>query len=267
MSNKLIRILTALIILAVIASVTAFGQSNDRLTPLQRRIEQQKQRLGSSEIEERRDALMKLGAMKHPDASRVAITALNDADPMVRVTAAHALTSMPAGEAASLVAPLLKDKLEFVRREGAYALGETRSQTAIQPLVELLTVEKEVAVRAAAVIALGQIADQAAVPALAQVLSGISPNQKSKKREDDFVMHSAAQALGQIRSPAGIGPLTSVLTNETNSIEVRRAAAEALGLIGDPSATPALEAALASNDPYLSAAARAALRRVKLNKK
>ncbi|HEU5235796.1 MAG TPA: hypothetical protein VFU37_01565, partial [Pyrinomonadaceae bacterium] len=70
--------LTALIVLAVFASVTAFGQSNDRLTPLQRRIEQQKQRLSSGEVEERRDALMKLRAMHHPDASRVAITAVND---------------------------------------------------------------------------------------------------------------------------------------------------------------------------------------------
>jgi HEAT repeat protein len=267
MSNGLIRILTALIVLALFACVTAFGQNNDRLTPLQRRIEQQKQRLSSGEVEERRDALMKLGAMQHPDASRAAMTALNDEDPMVRVAAAHALASMPPAEAATVIVPLLQDKLEFVRREAAYSLGETRSRTAVQPLIDLLQTEKQAAVRAAAVIALGQIGDQSAVPALAQALSGFSVNKKSKKREDQFVMRSAARALGQIGSQAGVEPLISALTDEANSIHIRRAAAEALGLIGNPSAIPALEAASESNDPYLSEAARAALRRVKLAKK
>src|SRR5215510_541031 len=267
MSNGLIRIFTALLVLPVLAGVTAFGQSNDRLTPLQRRIEQQKQRLSSGEVEERRDALMKLGAIQHPDASRAAITTLNDPEPTVRVAAAHALTSLPSAEAAALIFPLLKDKLEFVRREAAYALGETRSRTAVQLFNETPATEKEAAVRTAAVVALGQVGDQSAVPALAQVLSGSSANKKSKKREDEFVMRSAAQALGQIGSQAGVQPLIAALTNETNSIDIRRAAAEALGLIGDASATPALEAALASNDPYLSEAARAALRRVRLAKK
>jgi HEAT repeat protein len=52
------------------------------------------------------------------------------------------------------------------------------------------------------------------------------------------------------------------LTDEQMPIDVRRAAAEALGAIGDASASPALKAAIDSNDPYLSQTARAALRRV-----
>lgn len=247
--------------------MAALGQGNERQTPLQRRIEQQKQRLTSGEVEERRDALMKLGSMKQADASRAATSALSDAEPIIRVTAAHAITSLPAAEAATLLLPLLKDKLEFVRREAAYALGETGSRSAVQPLVELLATEKEVAVRAAAVMALGQIRDESAVPALAHVLSGGPANKKSKKREDDFVMRSAAVALGEIRSRAGVEPLLAALTNETNSIDIRRTAAEALGLIGDLSATPALEAALASNDQYLSETARTALRRLRLARK
>lgn len=257
-----ILLLATLAMFSLCASAPVFAQGNDRLTPLQRRIEQQKQRLSSSEVEERRDALMKLSAMKHPDASRAAAAALNDAEPMVRVNAAHALTSMPPADAVALLAPLLKDKLEFVRREVASALGETRNRLAAPPLVELLGLEKEVSVRAAAVMALGQIRDESAVPMLTQMLSGISPNKKSKKPEDVFVMRSAAQSLGQIRSRAGVNALTTTLANETGSIDVRRAAAEALGLIGDPAATQALQAAVASNDPYLSEAAREALRRL-----
>jgi len=248
------------------AGVCASGQESDRRTPLQERIARQKQRLSSGDVEERRDALMKLGAMKHPDASRATIGAVNVPDPIIRVTAAHAVTSLPGPEAVNLLVPQLKDKLEFVRRETAYALGETRSRSAVPPLVELLASEKEASVRAAAVVALGQIRDESAVPALAHTLSGLSANKKSKKREDEFVMRSAAHALGEIRSRAGVESLIAALTSETNSADVRRAAAESLGLIGDPAATPALQAALASNDPYLSGAAREALRRLRLAK-
>src|SRR5437660_4551853 len=115
------------------ASAT-FGQANDRLTPVQQRIEVQRRRLSSSEVEERRDALMKLGAMKHPDASRAALSALNDPEPIVRVTAAHAITSLPAPDAAAALVALLKDKQELVRREAANGLGVTRSRTAVPPL-------------------------------------------------------------------------------------------------------------------------------------
>src|SRR5205823_1701507 len=116
----------------------AYGQSNDRLTPIQQRIEMQRRRLSSSEIEERRDALMKLGAMRHRDASRAALPALNDPEPIVRVAAAHAIEALPAADVAAALLPLLKDKQELVRREAAYAIGATRSRSAAQPLIEML---------------------------------------------------------------------------------------------------------------------------------
>ena len=75
-------------------------------------------------------------------------------------------------------------------------------------------------------------------------------------------MRAAAQSLGEIRSHAGVAGLIATLNNETNAIDVRRAAAQALGLIGDASAMPALKVAIASNDPYLSQTAREALRRM-----
>src|SRR5260370_15425419 len=101
------------------------GQGHDALTPIQRAIERERQRLSSVEIEDRRDALMRLGKMKRPEASRVAANGLTDPAPLVRVTVAHALLSLPADEAARLLIPLLQDKQEFVRRETAYVLGET----------------------------------------------------------------------------------------------------------------------------------------------
>ena len=67
---------------------------------------------------------------------------------------------------------------------------------------------------------------------------------------------------------AGILPgagdiLISALQNTAYAGDVRREAAIALGLIGDSAAVPALRAAFSSEDPYLSEAARAALRRLR----
>lgn len=239
------------------------AQTTNRLTPIQQRIEKQRQRLASSDPEERRDALMKLGAMKHPDASRAALPALNDADPVVRVTAAHSIETLPPADAAAALIPLLTDKQEVVRREAAHALGATRSRTAVQPLIELLNTDKEGAVRAAAATALGRIGDEAAVVPLVNVLSpGGAKKKKSKAGENEFVMREAARSLGQIHSRAGVAALIETLNSDANPIDVRRAAAEALGAIGDATATAALKTAVESPDPYLSQTARASLRRL-----
>ena len=46
--------------------------SADALTQRQLEVEKQRLRLSSADIEERRDALMRLGAMHYPGASRAA---------------------------------------------------------------------------------------------------------------------------------------------------------------------------------------------------
>jgi HEAT repeat protein len=244
------------------------AQNSERLTPMQREIERQRQRLRSDDIEERRDALMRLSNLKRPDAARVAVAGLNDPAPVVRATAAHALMSLPQTEAATLLLPLLADKSEFVRREAAYALGETRSKSAVAPLANILASDKEMSVRGAAAIALGEIGDEAAVQPLARVLAGQPVKKKKAKGEaDDFVKRAAAASLGRIKSRSSVDVLIATLTNEANDNDVRREAATALGLIGDTTATAALQAAFTSSDPYLSEAARAALRRLKLSAK
>src|SRR5213079_672761 len=130
----------------------------------------------------------------------------------------------------------------------------------------LLLVDKETGVRTAAVVALGQIGDEGAVNALSQVMTGNSLAKGKKKRtsENEFVMRAAAHSLGQIRSRSSVPVLMAALEKETNPSDVRREAATALGLIGDASAASALRAALASADPYLSEAAREALRRLRI---
>ncbi len=252
--------------LLLCCSVAAAQESN--LTPSQAEIDKQQRRLNSSDVEERRDGLMRLGSMRLAAASRAALPGLQDAEPIIRATAAKAILSIGNEESAAQLLSLLNDKDEFVRRETAYALGLTRSRSATGPLSERLLSDKEDGVRGAAAIALGQIADEAAVIALVGTLAPelSAPAKKKQKREPNFfVLRAAAVALGQIKSRAGTAALISALSNEKLPSDVRREAARSLGLIGDPSAAPALKAATSAADPFLSELAHAALVKISIN--
>lgn len=235
------------------------------LTPLQFEIQKQRERLSAADVEERRDAVMRLKALRHPDASRAAVSALKDNLAIVRATATSAVLKLPSEEAATSLLPLLDDKDEFVRQEAAYALGHTHSKTAVAPLIERLTSDKKDGVRGAAAVALGQIADEAAVVSLAQILSpqiGLPGSRKSKRQPNELVLRAAAHSLGQIASRAGVPALVAALDDEKAPDDVRREAAFALGQIGDPSARQALQRVLLARDPYLAFAAKKALRRI-----
>jgi HEAT repeat protein len=242
-------------------------QDATKLTPIQLSIEKQRQRLSSAEIEDRREALMQLRALQRPEASRVALSALNDPAPIVRATATAAVLWLPANESVAGLIPLLSDKEEFVRQQTAYALGLTRSRSAVAGLIERLTDKKD-SVRGAAAVALGQIADVSAVTALAAVLNpqaGLAPSkksQKNKREQNPVVLRSAVRSLGQIRDRAGLPALIEVLQDDKAEADLRREAAFALGEIGDASAIPALRDATSAGDPYLAEAAHQALRRI-----
>jgi HEAT repeat protein len=265
-------------ILSVILPMTATGafaaasvmqeQTAARaLTPLQLEIEKQRLRLSSAEIEDRREAVVRLAAMHHPAASRVALSALRDPSPIVRATAAVSVLALPAAESVASLIPLLADKDEFVRQHAAYALGQTRSRTAVAALVERLGDKKD-SVRGAAAVALGQIADAAAVIPLSAVLNpqsglaSVKKGQKSKRERNPFVLRAAAHSLGQIGDRAASPTLIAVLQDEKAEDDVRREAAFALGAIGDSSAIPALREASSARDPHLSQTAHEAIRKI-----
>ncbi|HEY0099985.1 MAG TPA: HEAT repeat domain-containing protein [Pyrinomonadaceae bacterium] len=257
------------------ACANTFPQvTQSTLTPLQREIEKQRARLASGDVEERREAVMRLGSMARADSSRAALPALRDAAVIVRATAARAVLSLPAGEAAAALLPLLSDKDEFVRRETAYALGETRSRAAVVALATALARDKEAGVRGAAAVALGQIGDETAVPVLTEAIgrriarSGFLNRITFRRTEEnEFVRRSAAVSLGQIKSRAAVPALIGALANERAGDDVRREAARALGLIGDPSAIPTLQRALlTARDPYLSEIASEAIRKLEPGK-
>lgn len=250
--------------LAASAFVT-YGQATRNLTPIQIEIEKQQERLSSGSEEDRRDALMRLGAIRRAAASRTALPGLSDASPMIRAVAAKAILSLEPAESAAALLPLLNDKDEFVRREVAYALGATRHRSATTRLSELLLNDKEAGVRGAAAVALGEIGDEAGVIALVGTLAPelSSPAKTKRKRElNDFVLRAAAVALGKIKSRAGTGALIAALSNEKFPADIRREAARSLGLIADPTAIQGLRSVALSEDPFLSQLAYEALRKI-----
>jgi HEAT repeat protein len=254
-------------VLNVNATPRARPQSD--LTPLQREVRVQTARLSSADVEERRDAVTRLGAMGRPEGSRAAAAALADPSAVVRATAARAVLSLGHEEAATLILPLLRDRDEFARREAAYALGLTHSRAAVGALAAAVETDKKPSVRGAAAVALGQIGDATSVPALAGALARRLPASglfgrllRKKVEEDEFVRRAAAVSLGQIASRESVPALVEALSDTRAPSDIRRECARALGIIGDPSAVPALRSALAAQDPYLSRIAFEALKKI-----
>jgi HEAT repeat protein len=252
--------------IAAFFCISLFGQQTDGW--LAGEIKRQQERLTSSSLEERREAVLWLGSLRRPEASRLAMAGLGDAAPIVRATAARAILSLPPEEAVAALTPLLRDKFELPREEAAYALGETRHPNALRPLLETLANDKIAGVRGAAIVSLGLLKDESAVNLLTQVLTRKVKTDgftglllRRKDLENPFLRRAAAQALGLIGSRAAVPVLMATLADLKAGDDVRREAARALGAIGDPAAAPALQAAQKSNDPYLARLAYEALRK------
>lgn len=238
--------------------------------------------------EQKRDALFQIRKLKSEIASRSALPALDDPDPIVRATAAASVAFLPKAETLAALAPMLGDKDAFVRKEAAYALGATASSDAAASLVDLLRREKDLEVKAAATIALGQTGNSSAVEPLLAILK------RSPVEDEEFLRRSAARSIGQIAQiikttdsyvvtpqnflserfkkisgddltakfpvfGAAIVTLGSVLQAKSEASDTRREAAFALGSIGSRSAASILQARTFSNDPYLAEVAKEAL--------
>ncbi|MDQ3800189.1 MAG: HEAT repeat domain-containing protein [Acidobacteriota bacterium] len=251
----------------------------------------------SGNTEQKRSALLQIRNFKTARAARLAVPALSDSSEIVRAEAAPAIVSLPPGEAAPLLVPLLqRDKSVLVRKEAAYALGKTRDTQAVRPLVEAVRRDKIQEVKDAATVALGEIGDVSAIDALTQIL------QRAPRDEEEFFRRAAARSTGQIAQiiqtseteiltpenflprnlkettkpvyanlsekfpqfRAAVPILIQALQNPRESADAKREAAFALGAIGDESAIPVLQANLGSEDYYLAEIAREAL--LKLSK-
>jgi len=96
-------------------------------------------------------------------------------DPMVRAQIVRTLAEMPTQSAAVLIQAGLQDTDRDVRVECCHALGRRRGPEVIALLAGVITGEEDNEVRLAAVRALGQVDDQAAIGALRPALEDADP--------------------------------------------------------------------------------------------
>lgn len=249
------------------------------------------QMIASGDSEAKREALFRIRNHRSERASRLAIPALRDSDPIVRATAAASVIYLPDADAVPVLAPLLADKQPFVRKEAAYALGAAETELAARPLLDLLRREKDLEVQAAIAVALGQTGSAEVVEPLISILG------RSPKEEAEFLRRSAARSIGQVAQIAktanasvvtpenflpdkfkslnggdisakfpvfaeAVDVLRRVLQNKNEAEDTRRESAFSLGAIGSASAVSLLQANKNSDDIYLAEICEEALLKI-----
>jgi len=203
-------------------------------------------------------------------AVSVFIAELKDNNEDVRMTAVEALGMTEDKRVVEPLIAALRDQSMRVRRCAVEALAQIKDKHAVEPLIGALK-NDDSKVRKAAIEALGIIQDKRAlVPLIAalkdqdkhvcvdahRALEKIDSNWRESEaaeqavpafitalKDDDKNMRKvAAEALGMIRDKRAVEPLISALKDDDKN--VRKAAAEALGMIRDKRAVESLIGAL-----------------------
>jgi len=177
------------------------------------------------------------------------VSALGDNKPFIRRRAACALSWI--GDPCviePLIAGMLRDPDEMVRRDAADILERISGTRAVALLISALR-EDEEGVRCVAARKLGGIGALQAIEPLIGALSDVSPE----------VRRDAAEALGRIGDPRATEPIIGALHDDDLSVRCR--AAEALGRVGDRRAVAPLIEVLAlaalADEHFCSDVARA----------
>jgi len=164
------------------------------------------------------------------DALPALLEALQTRDLNLLATYEQILTRIPSATPALLKA--LADGHPVLRARAADVLGLRRDKPAVPALLDALNGEFYT-VRARAALALGRIGDREAIPALLNTL---------KDLESD-VRIAACLGLGMFKDPSTFDEIANLLLDDPK-IEVRQAAAKALGTTKNPAAIPFLMEAL-----------------------
>lgn len=187
----------------------------------------------------------RLGALRLETVVEALVAALRDPAPEVRAAAADACIDLCLAEPSqALLAGGGPPPLDAARASGHQGASPALYM-AVEPLCQALT-DAHAAVRAHAAAALGWIGDQRAAAPLIRCL----------KDSDAGCRAAAAWALGMLRSPLALKPLARALGDA--SAQVRRQVAESLGELGDPVTTDLLLDALADEEEPLEVRAAAA---------
>lgn len=218
------------------------------LTISEKDVVKQLERMGDTDSAVRRDAIESLLGIKDGRILYPLIKALQDEDQGVQQAAMDALMAFEDESAVYMVLPLLsdqrvhvrnmsreilekigghgiglfgfyiKDEDEDVRKMIADILGNIRRPEAVNFLVEMLK-DPCSNVRSSAAEGLGKIGDSTAVEPLIDLLV-----------DEEWVAFFAAGALGRLRDPRAVSPLTRLAASARLDLQI--AAVEALGEIG-----------------------------------
>lgn len=212
---------------------------------------------------------------------------LYDASPVSREIAAWWLRRrifgvFGAGEVYEQVLGTLKNDPNPVRRaQAAEALGEFLAAPGIVACAEAITSDQDPLVRAAAAKALGRLNDDgkgalaramtdahvtvrlAAVNSASRINSFADPSALARLTSDadPAVRKRAAEVIGAHRVRDAVGGLIALAQNDPDA-NVRGAACHSLGLLGDPAAKGALEAASNDSNGLVRDLAKMALRKL-----
>ena len=168
------------------------------------------------------------------DAVPALITALQSKDPDLLRIYEQLLARIPSASAALI--ELLANAHPILRARAADIFAINKDRSATPALLEALQGEY-FTVRARAAIALGRMGEARAIQPLLKLL----------KDPEDEVRIAACLSLGLFKDPSTFDDITNVLLDDLK-IEVRQAAAQALGYTQHPAAIPYLMEGL--RDPF-----------------
>lgn len=173
------------------------------------------------------------------------IEALKDEDPGLRNQAARLLGDLKAEEAIIPLGNLLDDPKYWVSRSAVFSLGRIGSPAVIPFLKKALKHYKP-DVQEAALIGLGEIQDKSAIPDVSRLMV---------VADDQYVRWEAMKVLEKMEEGAAIEALVKTLDDKKAGAVSRRIAAEILGELKVKSALPDLLEAFSAKDAEIRWAA------------
>jgi HEAT repeat protein len=212
----------------------------------------------------RKTAVESLGEIRSERAAKTLINKLSDKSHLVRLEAAKALGMIKFWKAVAPLLFALGDENHFVRKEAANALGQLESEKILEPLIRIFKSEDSF-IRKGAVRALGKVNSDEMPECISNRVFDFIDN--ALKDENKFVCREAAKALQNLsesRRERAFESLIRALDNEDD--EVRRLAAESLGLFECERTVSPLINALKSEDATVRWFAAGTLGRIKSRK-
>ena len=156
-------------------------------------------------------------------------------DEWTRWALVHVLGAIHKKPAVDAMLAELEHPSYVIRKRAAESLGGFKERRAVDPLIAVLEDSNEMkSIRAGAANSLGALKDERAAAALLTALTD----------ENAEVQLKAVAALGNLKDAKTVAKLSEILENPLEPDDVRAAAANALGNIGDKTAEPALIRAL-----------------------